>query len=283
VRPEIDRRVGTLPPVPSRFATDSAVARDAADADLYHATIDRGWWIEMGPNGGYVGAILSRAMTEAVGDPTRTLRSFTVHYLRPPVEGPAQVRTTLERTGRSMTTVTARLEQAGRPLAISLAAFASARPSLEFCDVVPPDVPPPEELRARDEPPMIELGRRYETRWALGGLPFSGSDVARAGGWIRLAPAEGSQPLDHHLLVAFTDAWMPPVFVRTPDRMAVPTVDLTVHVRSPLPEAYDDWCLVDFRTTVAHDGFLEEDGAVWTRDGTLLAQSRQLAVILPFA
>jgi acyl-CoA thioesterase len=268
--------------VPSRFRTDTAVHPDADEPGLFHATIDRGWWIEMGPNGGYVGAILARAMTEAVADPARTLRSFTVHYLRPPVEGPAEVRTTVERSGRSMTTVTARLEQAGRPLAISLAAFSTARPSIEFCDVVAPAVAPPEEIAPRGEPPLIPLAERYEMRWALGGAPFSGSDEARAGGWIRLAPAEGGQLLDHHLLVALTDSWMPPIFTRAPDRLAVPTVDLTVHVRSPLPEGYDDWCLVDFRTTVAHDGFLEEDGAVWTRDGTLLAQSRQLAVILPF-
>ncbi|MGZ4786392.1 MAG: hypothetical protein ACXV5S_12035 [Acidimicrobiales bacterium] len=35
-----------------------------------------------------------------------------------------------------------------------------------------------------------------------------------------------------------------------------------------------------FRSTVASDGFIEEDGELWSRDGTLLAQSRQLAVFL---
>jgi hypothetical protein len=36
---------------------------------------------------------------------------------------------------------------------------------------------------------------------------------------------------------------------------------------------------VAFRSRMARDGFVEEDGEVWTRDGLLLAQSRQLGVM----
>ena len=64
----------------------------------------------------------------------------------------------------------------------------------------------------------------------------------------------------------------------------MPTVDLTIHFRSklPLPDAHpDDYVLATFRTGVAAEGFLEEDGEVWSKDGVLLAQSRQLAAVLP--
>jgi acyl-CoA thioesterase len=81
-------------------------------------------------------------------------------------------------------------------------------------------------------------------------------------------------------LVAFADAWMPPIFGRLTEPAPVPTIDLTVHLRDPIPEGYDDWVLVVFRTSVASDGFIEEDGELWTRDGLLLAQSRQLALAL---
>jgi hypothetical protein len=37
---------------------------------------------------------------------------------------------------------------------------------------------------------------------------------------------------------------------------------------------------VAFRTRTAREGFLEEDGEIWSADGTLLAQSRQLAIFL---
>ena len=60
----------------------------------------------------------------------------------------------------------------------------------------------------------------------------------------------------------------------------VPTVDLTVHFRQALVDRKDDYVLAVFRTRYAHEGFLEEDGEIWSRDGELLAQSRQLAVVL---
>jgi putative ATP-binding cassette transporter len=36
-----------------------------------------------------------------------------------------------------------------------------------------------------------------------------------------------------------------------------------------------------FRTSVVRDGFFDEDGELWTEDGTLVAQSRQLGLLLP--
>jgi acyl-CoA thioesterase len=127
------------------------------------------------------------------------------------------------------------------------------------------------------------MRERFEQRWALGPLPFSGGTDARVGGWIR--PVE-PRPVDHLLVTMLTDAWVPSVFARlTPDdRFSVPTVDLTVHFRGPLPPpgvAEDDFLLVAFSTRVLAEGYMEEDGEVWAPDGTLLAQSRQLAAVLP--
>ena len=81
----------------TRFATDTAVVRD--QAGRYHATIDPGWWIERGPNGGYLAAIVLRAVLAEVDDPERRLRTCTLHYLRPPVEG--RVRCTSPSSGRA--------------------------------------------------------------------------------------------------------------------------------------------------------------------------------------
>ena len=60
----------------------------------------------------------------------------------------------------------------------------------------------------------------------------------------------------------------------------VPTVDLTVHIRTPVPVDIptDEPVLVVFRTREVTGGFLEEDGEIWSRDGRLLALARQLGV-----
>ena len=59
-----------------------------------------------------------------------------------------------------------------------------------------------------------------------------------------------------------------------------PTVDLTVHFRAPEVVAAEP-VLAAFRSRFAHGGFFEEDGEVWSADGVLLAQSRQLALLMP--
>ena len=250
---------------------------------VYDARIDPGWWIERGPNGGYVAALVLRAMAAEVADNGRRARSFTVHYLAPPSEGAVEVHVTVERQGRSLTSASARLVQGDRLLAIAVGAFSTSRPSIEFNDLVMPNVASPEELEVLDPGFGPVMRQRYEQRWALGPRPFTGGDEAVAGGWIRLAAAECSgrpEAVADELLVAMADAWMPPVFSRLATPAAVPTIDLTVHFRDPAPATIDDWVLVVFRSAVASDGFIEADGELWSRHGALLAQSRQLAVFL---
>ena len=61
-------------------------------------------------------------------------------------------------------------------------------------------------------------------------------------------------------------------------------IDLTIHSRGSTPPNEhadpEELCLARFRSTVVHDGFFEEDGVIWAADGTVLAQSRQLALLL---
>ncbi len=265
----------------TRFDTDTAVV--PIDGDRYSVMIDPGWWITSGPNGGYLAAILMNAFAHACDDPIRTCRSCTVHFLSSAIAGAAEIEVTIERSGRSMTSMSARLVQQGRTIATALAAFSTDRPGPGFSDPVMPVLPPPEQLEVpvfdsslppTAVPPMVE---RYEQRWAIGHRPFSGGDEALIGGWIRLAEP---RPVDAAVVAAYSDAWMPAMFSRVVGGWGITTVDLTVHVRSAPPVGYDDWCLVKFRSAVSADGFCEEDGEIWTRDGQLLAQTRQLAAIV---
>jgi acyl-CoA thioesterase len=261
----------------ARFDVDTAVV--PLGDGRFEARMDRGWWIERGPNGGYVAAVILRALTAAVDDPARTPRSFTVHYLAPPDEGSVELDTNLERAGRQLSFVTGRLRQEGRLLAVAQAVFSVPVEAPEFDDSKAPVVPPPEELErlAVEGPIEIPMRERYDSRWAIGPMPFTAGDRAEVGGWIRLVDP---RPADHVLLAAMADAWLPPVFSRARERFGVPTIDLTIHFRRRvLPD--DDWFLVRFRTRSSIEGFLEEDGEIWSRSGQLVVQSRQLALVIP--
>jgi hypothetical protein len=104
------------------------------------------------------------------------------------------------------------------------------------------------------------------------------------GGWLGLAEP---RPIDALSLAFFSDALFPPPFVRLrrEQRVVAPTIDLTIHFRRTMPRSGDpdpdELCLARFRTRLVHEGFFDESGVVWAEDGTVLAQSRQLAILLP--
>ena len=268
------------------FDFDRETAVRAVGEGRFEAVLDRSWWVHRGPNGGYLAAIVLRALGEAVADPARAPRSLTVHYAAPPAEGALEVATTIERAGRSLTTCSARITQGGTLIGLALAAFSRARPGPEFADVRPPVAPPAEQCAVvdtpTDDPSVPDIAFRWENRVVRGGFPPERSGEAVIARWIRLP--EG-RVVDALVAAALTDAVIPAVFGRVDEPMIVPTVDLTIHFRSSLPLSNarpDEYVLAEFRTNVVAEGFLEEDGEIWSPDGVLLAQSRQLAAVLPF-
>ena len=271
----------------SRFEADTAVQRigsvEESRAGLtvgYLGRIDHSWWIMIGPNGGYIGAIVARAICDAAGDATRRLSSLTVHYLRVPAEGACEIEVHVERVGRRVSSVTARLIQAGQPIVLGIASLSVPQPSLSFDGLVSPEVPEPDSilLPPDSEPPPIEMAQHFDNRPVfgnrLGSLDSPG--VARTGGWMRyLDPT----PVDEVVLVALADAWWPPLMEVSDEPMAAPTVDLTVHIRS-VPADPLQHVLGEFTSPLAGEGHTVEDGRLWSRTGRLLAESRQLAVLL---
>lgn len=253
---------------------------DPGQGGRFEAIIHPGWGTRRAPNGGYLMAMLLRAMIETVSDPTRPPRSLTTHFLRAAEHGPATIHVTIERIGGKLTTVSARLIQNDKPVVIGIGAFGSAfRDDDTFQDAVMPTVPPPADCPQM--PQSVEIDQRFELRRALGPDPFSGGKEARIGGWSRL---EEPRVGDALLIAILTDAWWPSLFTRLSDKKVAggaPTVDLTVHFRSPLPHPGtrpEDFYLVSLRTESLKDGYMDESGEVWAPDGTLLALSRQHAV-----
>jgi acyl-CoA thioesterase len=264
-------------------AFDRATAVAPLGDGAWAAVCDTAWSAPRGPNGGYLAAIVLRAMTAELADPAREPRSLTLHYLRPPAQGDMRVEVTVERAGRSLTSLSARLVQDGRLCVLALAAFALDFPSAADYAPVAPAAPPPDRVAAfgplDDGAPPI--AQRLDIRPTAGAAPFSGAAEAVTGGWLRFAEPRA---LDAAALAMYADAWLPSPFPRLTAPVAAPTIDLTIHFRAPGAAARVGACdhvLGVFRSTASAGGFFEEDGELWSADGVLLAQSRQLALMLP--
>ena len=238
----------------------------------WRGEISERWWIIRGPYGGYLCALLVEALTDALDDPARTPRSLTVHFLDAPAVGPVEVAATVERAGRSLTSVSLRMEQDGRPVALALASAATWRDGeAEWQELAMPEVAPPEDCPQIGGRPLPPFTDNFEIRWA-------GGERGRARNltWVRPRP---EAPLDHATVAALADTMVPAAFTRLHRVAVVPTFDLTIHFRAPLPPHGDGWVLADFHSGRSAGGAWEEDGELWSRDGVLLAQSRQLAMM----
>jgi acyl-CoA thioesterase len=205
---------------------------------------------------------------------------MTIHFLRAPAAGAVTVRPTVERAGRSLTTVTARLEQEGELMALALAALSAPRPGPLISEAPMPEAAPasarelPPVAPGRLAPPPFTERVTMETRF--GGPPFSGADRSEVGGWMGLREA---RPIDAMTVAVLADAWFPAPWPRLRKLAPAPTIELTVHFRAPLPLP-DSLLLGRFNTRLVRDGFFDEDGELWTPDGTLVARSRQLGLLL---
>ncbi len=231
-------------------------------------------WSVRAPNGGYVASYLTRALMHE--SPTPDPLALNVHFVAPAAPGAATLEVEVLRAGRSHATLQARLFQR-ELVAVATATFGRRRDGgRELINTTMPSVPPPDECIERLKPlvPGLTIGLRFDDRIPAGRHPElggEGGNTATAGGWKRLLDRE----LDDLAVPLFLDAWPPSIWGATGARAGfAPTIDYTVHwrVTPHLP-----WHLAWFATSDLRGGYLVEDGELWASDGTLVAQSRQLA------
>ena len=262
------------------FAFDEDTVARASGPGRHEVVLTDRWNIGPNPNGGYVLAVIAAALFD-VSDKPDSL-SLTAHYLRPASPVPGVVEVDVVRTGRRHTHLSARLVQETervRLLAVFGDLAAATGPTLVREE--PPALPPPEACVTRPPGSGPAIGAptmmdRFETRLSpdAGWIRGEPTGVPEVTGWIRFAD---DRPPDVRSLPLFADAFPPPVFELGPAGW-VPTIELTVHVRArPQP----GWLRARFATHVLVDGYLSEDGELWDESGTLVAQSRQLAMLLP--
>ncbi|MGX2994371.1 thioesterase family protein [Streptomyces sp. JNUCC 64] len=269
----------------SEFDRDTAVVPRPGHPGVYDADLAAGWTIISAVNGGYLLALVGRALADALPHPDPF--TITAHYLTASRPGPAVVRTGTVRTGRTLSTGQASLLQyddegheVERLRVLASYGDLDALPDDVRTTAVPPVLPPFERCPGpRDAPggspvpgsdaltERLVMGLDPATLgWAVGAP--SGRAESRA--WLGFADGRDPDPL---ALLLAVDA-LPPTAFELGLKGWVPTVELTAHVRRrPAPGLLR----VAVTTRNLAGGFLEEDAEVWDSAGHLVAQSRQLA------
>jgi acyl-CoA thioesterase len=242
--------------------------------------VSKDFWVQAGPNGGFLAAVAMRGAMAMVPEPERIARSMHVRFLSAPKDGDVELLVDVTRRGKSMTSLAMRMQQGGKDFLHASAAFSTAFSPIAFQDCTMPEARPLAECPP--VPKQIELNHRFDMLHAIGPAMRSG-ERAISGGYLRFADP---RPIDTLALSALWDVWPPAVFARAFDqrfRGAVPTVEASVYFRRPVPlpnASLSDYVLARFETTMGHDGFAEESGEIWSQDGLLLAHSRQLCLLL---
>lgn len=256
------------------FAADTAL--EPLGPGRWRAQVHERWWVVKGPFGGTIAALLARALGEVTRWPPRTL---AVHFVDAPTAGPVDLTAQVLREGRSTQSVSLALHQDGRPMALALAGAGARRPDeVGWDEVAMPQAAPPEDCpRVPAEGGVPFLGE-LDVRWVDGSRP-GGPPGGRAANLAWLRPAGDAPPaVDDVLLAALADVWLPPAFGRLGGLAIVPTLDLTIHFRAPVPPG-TGWVLAHHHSEDAANGTWVCDGELWAPDGTLLVRARQLAML----
>lgn len=250
---------------------------EPAGPGRYEGALTDRWVIGAGLNGGYVMTAVARAVQAEAVRPH--LLTMTMHFMSRAEPGPFAVEVERPRPGRSHETLVARLVQDGA-IGVAVATCGERRPGgPELRTLDPPDLPSPGECRTRTRPadPGMTFLDRFDYRYPQGQMDRIESGERhepRYEGWVRLVDDDFDEPA----VCLLADCFPPPVF--GPMGLGyVPTLELTVHFRGdPGP----GWTAARFESRVLSGGYVEEDGDMWTSDGRLVAQSRQLSRFTPF-
>lgn len=255
---------------------DESLELSEGEDGRLRGSLDTRWWIYLGPNGGFLASLCLKALQEVIGDHVQP-RTLSVHYPGRATEGAVEFEVQIDKKGRTFTFASGRMYQDGKLMSTFLGSFAPATGTSGFDDSPMPDVKMPEDIPEVVVPDEMipEFSRKFDYRPATDALPFTRSERAEFTAWIRF---KDERPIDSLLMPTVADGFFPAIFVKRDGPAPVPTIDLSVHFRASLPRDYD-WILGRFETKRAAEGFFEEDGEMWARDGTLIAQSRQLALI----
>jgi acyl-coenzyme A thioesterase PaaI-like protein len=267
-------------------ARDSRSLRDAAAVDplgpgRFAAEISDEYTVAGHPNGGYLQCLLANAALAAASDEGSThlhATAVTTNYVTAPNVGPAELRTSVRRVGRSVSFVHVELVQDSSVTTESIVTLGTLADdaAVRYLEARPPVLAPLEECIARTIVEEIKLMHVVDFRldpsaatWIDGGR----SDVGEVKGWLRLNDGYGTW--DEWSLLFASDG-LPPGTFALGSTGWVPTLQLTSYIHQrPAGEwlRARQWCVV------ITDGVVEERCELFDERDQLVATSSQLAMV----
>ena len=241
--------------------------------------VSKQWNIGDNPNGGYLACIALGAIAQ-LSKKHKDPITVTAHFLRPGIpDTPCEIYVESIRAGRTITTMRASLHQEGKPrveIIAGLGDLSGNNTELTSIKIPAPEILPPDscpQRSASDQGILLPLLKRLDVRIS----PLERElqvKKAKVSGWIKLIDEDTPSTLATML---FADAFPPSIFGLLGNIGWVPTLELTVQIRrKPSP----GWVQGDFNTLDLNDGRMIEDGLLWDNDGNLIAQSRQISLLL---
>lgn len=210
---------------------ESALRLDRV-GDTLLGEIPLGWSQGRTTFGGLVGGYLVRAAERLH---VRPVRSVDVYFLNPVPGGPVELSATGMRQGKYVSHVEITLTSGGRPAAVGR--FLLADDEQGAFDATPAAPEPEKAFEDCVKMPYIqgitpEFTQNLDIRYGEGEFPFSGSQRAVAGGYVRnVGSAFGAAALLSHI-----DAWPPPVLALSDKPAAASTVRWHVQFHADVRE-----------------------------------------------
>jgi acyl-CoA thioesterase len=245
----------------------------------YSGHITENWSINGIPNGGYLMAILAKAMLQH--SEMKSTPIITANFLNRCEPGDARILIEKMSTSRQFDRIQASLYQNGKEKIRSFGTFANENNAciVERYEVQGPRVPSLEGCVSVPEVPNYTFFSQMDVRldpacagWMSGKL----SDTSESKGWIKF---KDDRPFDLLSILLIADSF-PPAVISSQGMVAwVPTLEFSANVRN-IPTT--DWLKCIFRTRFITCGLLEEDGEIWDQTDQLIAVSRQIAQYRPY-
>jgi hypothetical protein len=241
---------------------------------VYAGAISENWLINKNPNGGYLMAILARAMRDKSEKSSTPI--ITANYISRCRPGDFTVRVEEISVSKQFNRYEAKLFQDG---AEKIRAFGTFADENIDCAINRNESSAPllADRKACIGMPPIQGFTVFDNIELLLDPPCAGwlqgklIDTSENRGWFRFRETRSH---DLFSVLQIVDSMPPAAFVSQGVTAWVPTIELSVSIRS-IPET--EWLRCKLRTRHITCGLLEADCEVWDETGSLAAISRQIA------